>query len=103
VRQVLRFKWEHADGDLQRWSVDDFPRLFGDWLPYKGTVDRRMLASLGPTMLSFVDFLGDTGRLEPTVPGWWDIRAMVTGLSVWLVDTLTECGQCGTARNCGPG
>ncbi|HEY9474807.1 MAG TPA: hypothetical protein VIS06_13265 [Mycobacteriales bacterium] len=95
VHQALRFKWERAGGDLHHWSVQDFPRLFGDWLPQRGTVDRRTLATLGPTMLSFVDFLGDTGRLEPTVPGWWDVRAMVTGLSVWLVDTLTECGQCG--------
>ncbi|HEX5494640.1 MAG TPA: hypothetical protein VFX70_08730 [Mycobacteriales bacterium] len=95
VRQALRFKWENTDGNLHHWSVEDFPRLFGDWLPYRGTVDRRTLASLGPTMLSFVDFLGDVGWLEPTVRGWWDLRAMVTGLAVWLVDALTECGQCG--------
>lgn len=95
VHQALRYKWERGGGDLHHWSVQDFPRLFGDWLPCRGAVDRRTLATLGPTMLSFVDFLGDTGRLEPTVPGWWDVRAMVTGLSIWLVDTLTECGQCG--------
>lgn len=95
AQQALRFKWEYAGGDLYHWTVDDFPRLFGEWLPYKGTADRRMLATLGPTMLAFIDFLGEAGWLEPTVPGWWDVRAMVTGLSVWLVDTLTDCGQCG--------
>lgn len=93
LRQVLRFKWEYGNGDLHRWTVDDFPRLYGEWLPYKGTVDRRTLATLGPTMLAFVDFLGEFGWLEPNV--CWNVRAMVTGLTVWLVDVLTDCGQCG--------
>lgn len=93
VGEALRFKWQRAGGDLRSWQMVDFPSFYDHWLPH-GRVDRRTLASLGPTMLAFVDFLSEMGWLEPTAPTRWDVRALVTGLSVRLVDTLTGCVQC---------
>lgn len=63
--ELVHYKWGYLDGHLTRWSRADLDAVLLELFPAKMIVDDDDLDDVVPETAAFVDFLADTGLLDP--------------------------------------
>jgi len=63
--ELVHYKWGYLDGHLTRWTRADLDSVLLELFPAKMIVDDNDLDQVIPEAAAFIDFLTDTGLLDP--------------------------------------
>ena len=93
VEQLLDFKWNYLDGQLQRWTSDDVAEVLFRLYPAKVLINDAAISEVVPAFAAFLRFLGvqhADGRRDRSQPTFGELATVVEQSATRFVSAMHD-------------
>ncbi len=95
ARVVLEYKWGSVDGHLARWNGEHLADLLLEWLPQRVELGEGTVVEVVPTILALMEFLADSGQMEPGSEPFDKLEAALDDLTPEFLETMGDPARAG--------